>query len=69
MHSLLRNRYRKSTISAKSEATLEEVKRLQERSLDRRCIALSLDGLIYFMRRDTVEKETVTFSMGIKETG
>ena len=69
MHTIFQNRYSKSTISTITEATLEEVKRFQERSLDRRYIAIFLDGLFFFLRRDTVEKEPVIFAMGIKETG
>jgi transposase-like protein len=69
MQTIFQNRYSKSTISAITEATLEEVRRFQERSLDRRYIAIFLDGLFFFLRRDTVEKEPVIFAMGIKETG
>ena len=69
MHTIFQNRYSSSTISTITEATLEEVKRFQERSLDTRYIAIFLDGLFFFLRRDTVEKEPVIFAMGIKETG
>ena len=31
-------------------------------------MAIFLDGLFFFMRRDTVEKEPVIFAMGINET-
>jgi len=37
--------------------------------MDKRYIAIFLDGLFFFLRRDTVEKEPVIFAMGIKETG
>ena len=69
MQTIFQNRYSKSTISAITEATLEEVKRFQERSLNSRYIAIFLDGLFFFLRRYTVEKEPVIFAMGIKETG
>ena len=69
MHTILQNRYSKSTISKITEVTLEEVRRFQERPLDRRYIAIFLDALFFFLRRDTVEKEPVIFAMGIKETG
>ena len=69
MQTIFQNRYSRSTISAITEATLEEVKRFQERSLDRRYIAIFPDGLFFFLRRDRVEKEPVIFAMGIKETG
>ena len=48
LSSLFQNRYSKSTISAITEAALEEVKRFQERSLDRMYIAIFLDGLFFF---------------------
>ena len=66
MKTIFQNRYSKSTLSAITEATLEEVKRFQERSLDRRYIAIFFDGLFFFLRRDTVEKEPVIFAMGIR---
>ena len=69
MHTIFQNRYSKSTISTITEVTLEEVKRFQEKPLDRRYIAIFLDELFFFLRRDTVEKEPVIFAMGIKETG
>ena len=69
MKTIFQNRYSKSTLSAITEATLEEVKRFQERSLDRRYIAIFFDGLFFFLRRDTVEKEPVIFAMEIKKTG
>ena len=68
MQRIFQNRSSKSTISGITEATLEEVRRFQERSLDRRYIAIFLDGLFFFLRRNTVEKEPVIFAMGIKET-
>ena len=69
MHTIFQNRYSKSTISTITETTLEEVKRFQDRPLEKRYIAVFLDGLFFFLRRDTVEKEPVIFAMGIKETG
>ena len=69
MKTIFQNRYLKSTISAITEATLEEGKRFWERSLDRRYIAIFLDGLFFFLGRDTVENEPVIFAMGIRETG
>ncbi len=69
LQTIFQNRYSKSTISAITEATMEEVKRFQSRSLDSRYIAIFLDGLFFFLRRDTVQKEPIIFAMGIKETG
>ena len=68
MKKIFQNRYLKSTISAITEATLEEVKRFQERSLDRRYISIFFDGLFFFPRRDTMESEPVIFDTGIRET-
>ena len=69
MHTIFQNRYSSSTISTITETTMQEVKMFQERSLDKRYIAIFLDELFFFLRRDTVEKEPVIFAMGIKETG
>ncbi len=60
MQTIFQNRYSKSTISAITEATLEEVRRFRERSLERRYIAIFHDGLFFFLRRDTVEKKRTT---------
>ena len=35
----------------------------QDRPLEKRYIAVFLDGLFFFLRRDTVEKEPVIFAM------
>ncbi len=67
LQTIFQNRYSKSTISAITEATMEEVKRFQSRPLDSRYIAIFLDGLFFFLRRDTVQKEPIIFAMGIKE--
>ena len=69
METIFQNRYPKSTISTITETTLEEVRKFQERPLDQRYIAIFLDGLFLFLRRDTMEKEPLIFAMGIKETG
>jgi transposase-like protein len=63
MHTIFQNRYSSSTISTITEATLEEVRRFQDRPLEKRYIAVFLDGLFFFLRRDTVEKEPVIFAM------
>ncbi len=69
LETVFRNRYSKSTISRITEATMAEVEKFQKRSLDSRYIAIFLDGLFFFLRRDTVEKEPIIFALGIKETG
>ena len=39
------------------------------RKLDNRYIAVMLDGLFFYFRRETVDKEPVIFVLGIKESG
>ncbi len=68
LQTIFQNRYSKSTISAITEATMEEVKKFQSMPLDSRYIAIFLD-VLFFLRRDTVQKEPIIFAMGIKETG
>ena len=48
---------------------MEEVKRFQSRALESRYIAIFLDALFFFLRKDTVEKEPILFAMGIRESG
>jgi len=67
--SIFQNRYSRSSISRITEITIEGVKRFQNRPLDRRYIAIFLDALFFYLRRDTVEKEPIIFAMGIKESG
>ena len=69
LESIFQNRYSRSSISRITEITIEEVKRFQNRPLDRRYIAIFLDALFFYLRRDTVEKEPIIFAMGIKESG
>lgn len=69
LESIFQNRYSPSSISRITDATLDEVKRFQGRHLESRYIAIFLDGLFFFLRRDTVEKEPILFAMGIRETG
>ena len=69
LETIFQNRYSRSSISRITDATLEEVKRFQSRPLESRYIAIFLDALFFFLRRDTVEKEPILFAMGIKETG
>ena len=37
--------------------------------MDDRYIAVMLDGLFFYLRRETVDKEPVIFALGIKESG
>ena len=69
LESIFQNRYSRSSISRITEITIEDVKRFQNRHLDRRYIAIFLDALFFYLRRDTVEKEPIIFAMGIKESG
>jgi len=69
LESIFQNRYSRSSISRITEITIEEVKRFQNRPLDRRYIAIFLDALFFYLRRDTVDKELIIFAMGIKESG
>ena len=45
------------------------MKRFQNRPLGSPYIAIFLDALFFFLRRDTVEKEPIIFAMGIRESG
>ena len=48
---------------------MEEVYKFINRPLDKRYIAIFLDGLFFYLRRGNVDKEPVIFALGIKETG
>ena len=66
---ILNNRYSPSSISRITDLTLEEVNKFVNRKLDKRYIAVMLDGLFFYLRRETVDKEPVIFALGIKESG
>jgi len=68
LESIFQNRHSRSSISRITEITIEGVKRFQNRPLDRRYIAIFLDALFFYLRRDTVDKEPIIFAMGIKES-
>ena len=68
MEDILGNKYSKSTISRITDLTVEEVNRFVNRPLDKRYIAIFLDGLFFYLRRGNVDKEPVIFALGIKET-
>ena len=69
LEEIFQNRNSRSSISRITDATMEEVKRFQSRALESRYIAIFLDALSFFLRRDTVEKEPILFAMGIRESG
>ncbi len=66
---VLNNRYSPSSISRITDLALEEVNKFVNRKLDKRYIAVMLDGLFFYLRRETVDKEPVIFALGIKESG
>jgi len=59
--------YSKVISTRKMSEILESI--FQKRPLDRRYIAIFLDALFFYLRRDTVDKEPIIFAMGIKESG
>ena len=54
LEEISQNRYSMSSISRITDATVEEVKRFQSRPLESGHIAIFLDALFFFMRRDKV---------------
>jgi transposase-like protein len=63
-------RFRSAALEPYSRSIgLEELKRFQSRPLESRYIAIFLDALFFFLRKDTVEKEPILFAMGIRESG
>ena len=66
---IFNNKYSPSSVSRITDLTLEEVNKFVNRKLDKRYIAVMLDGLFFYLRRDTVDKEPVIFALGIKESG
>ena len=66
---IFNNRYSPSSVSRITDLTLEEVNKFVNRKLDKRYIAVMLDGLFFYLRRETVDKEPVIFALGIKESG
>ena len=63
------NKYSPSSISRITDLALEEVNKFVNRRLDNKYIAVILDGLFFYLRRETVDKEPVIFALGIKESG
>ena len=59
LEDILGNKYSKSTISRITELTMEEVYKFINRPLDKRYIAVFLDGLFFYLRRGNVDKEPV----------
>lgn len=65
LETIFLNRYFRPSISGTMDATLKEVKRFWSRQLESRYIAIFLDALFFFLRRETKEKESILFVMGI----
>ena len=53
LNDILNNRYSPSSISRITDLALEEVNRFVNRKLDNRYIAVMLDGLFFYLRRET----------------
>ena len=66
---IFNNKYSPSSVSRITDLNLEEVNKFVNRRLDNRYIAVMLDGLFFYLRRETVDKEPVIFVLGIKESG
>ncbi len=69
LRDIFNNKYSPSSISRITDLALEEVNKFVNRKLDNRYIAVMLDGLFFYLRRETVDKEPVIFAPGIKESG
>ena len=54
---IFNNKYSPSSISRITDLALEEVNKFVNRKLDNRYIAVMLDGLFFYLRRETVDKE------------
>lgn len=66
---LIGNSYSAATISNITNATLEDIKTWQKRSINKRFIVLFLDALFVKLKRDTVDKEAIFLAIGITEDG
>ncbi len=53
---IFNNKYSPPSISKKTDITLKEVNKFLNRKLDKRYIAVILDGLFFYLRSDTVDK-------------
>ncbi len=69
LEDVMRDKYSPSAVSRITDVTLEEINSFRSKKLDKRYIAVLLDGLFFFLRRGDVDKEPVIFALGIKETG
>ncbi|KPV45916.1 hypothetical protein SE19_07805 [Acidiplasma aeolicum] len=69
LRDIFNNKYSPSSVSRITDLALEEVNKFVNRKLDNRYMAVMLDGLFFYLRRETVDKEPVIFALGIKESG
>ncbi len=69
LEEMFHNRYNRSTISRITDITLPELSKWRSRRLEKRYIAIFMDAVFYSLRRETVQKESVIFAMGIRESG
>ncbi len=65
---IFNNNYSPSSASRITNITLEEVNKFVNRKPDNRYIAVMLDGLLFYLRMETVDKEPVIFTLVIKES-
>ena len=65
LRDIFNNKYSPSSVSRITDLALDEVNKFVNRKLDNRYIAVMLDGLFFYLRRETVDKEPVIFALGI----
>ena len=58
---IFNNRYSPSSISRITDMTLDEGNKFVNRKFDKRYIAVMLDGLFFYLKRETVDKEPVIY--------
>lgn len=66
---ILGSSYSPTTISNITDATIEDIRKWQQRQLNKRYSILYLDGLYIKVRRDTYAKEVIDIVLGVNEDG
>lgn len=66
---ILGSSYSPTTISNITDATIEDIRKWQQRPLNKRYSVLYLDGLYIKVRRDTYAKEVIYIVLGVNEDG
>jgi transposase-like protein len=66
---ILGSSYSPTTISNIIDATIEDIRKWQQRRLNKRYSVLYLDGLYIKVRRDTYAKEVIYIVLGVNEDG